>query len=107
MATGCYLVGAMTIKTVGIKKLKDNLSAYLKEARAGTVILITDRDRVIAELHEPIMDIHPHVHRTLISEWAREGKLVPPLNKKTACPASPLRLDRVISSHLLDQERGE
>ena len=41
------------LKTVGIKDLKNNLSAYLRDVRRGARVLVTDRDRVVAELHEP------------------------------------------------------
>jgi len=40
---------------VGVKELKNRLSAYLREVRGGTVILVTDRENVVAELREPTM----------------------------------------------------
>jgi antitoxin (DNA-binding transcriptional repressor) of toxin-antitoxin stability system len=43
------------VKTVGLKQLKKNLSTYLKEARSGVRILITDRNEWVAELREPDM----------------------------------------------------
>lgn len=97
----------MTIKTVGVKKLKDNLSSYLKEAVSGTVILITDRERVIAQLHEPVVDIRAYEEKSALSEWIREGKLFPPRAKKTECPVSFLRCRQGMSSDLLDGERAE
>ena len=42
-----------SLKTVGIKELKNNLSAYLREVRRGTRVLVSDRNSVVAELHEP------------------------------------------------------
>lgn len=36
---------------VGVKSLKNNLSAYLRRVRRGDLILVTDRDNVIAEIH--------------------------------------------------------
>ena len=41
------------MKSVGIKVLKDNLSKYLRMVRSGETILVTDRDEVIAEIHQP------------------------------------------------------
>jgi len=35
---------------VGVKELKARLSAYLREVRRGEVVLVTDRDEVVAEL---------------------------------------------------------
>lgn len=42
-----------TVKSVGVKMLKNNLSRYLELVRQGEIVLITDRDEVIAELRLP------------------------------------------------------
>src|SRR5258706_8670654 len=50
----CALPIFMTlIKTVGIKDLKNNLSAHLRDVRRGARILVSDRSTVVAELREP------------------------------------------------------
>ena len=41
------------MKTVGIRELKNRLSTYLREARAGRTVAITDRGHVVAELTPP------------------------------------------------------
>lgn len=41
------------MKTVGIKLLKNNLSRYLREVCAGETVWVTDREKVIAEIHRP------------------------------------------------------
>src|SRR6266852_7325423 len=38
------------MRTVGIRELKDHLSDYLRQARAGELIVITDRGEPVAEL---------------------------------------------------------
>jgi antitoxin (DNA-binding transcriptional repressor) of toxin-antitoxin stability system len=38
------------MKSVGIKQLKARLSEYVRLARGGEVVLVTDRDEVVAEL---------------------------------------------------------
>jgi len=38
------------MKAVGVKQLKARLSEYLRLVKTGEVILITDRDEVVAEL---------------------------------------------------------
>ncbi len=38
------------MKAVGIKHLKTHLSDYVRLAKAGETILVTDRDQVVAEL---------------------------------------------------------
>ena len=41
------------METVGIRELKNHLSAYVRKAEAGDVVLVTDRGRVVAELVPP------------------------------------------------------
>jgi antitoxin (DNA-binding transcriptional repressor) of toxin-antitoxin stability system len=38
------------MKVVGIRELKDKLSEYVRIARAGESVLVTDRGEVVAEL---------------------------------------------------------
>jgi len=41
------------MKAVGVKQLKARLSEYLRAVKAGEVVLVTDRDEVVAELRPP------------------------------------------------------
>jgi antitoxin (DNA-binding transcriptional repressor) of toxin-antitoxin stability system len=41
------------MRVVGVRELKARLSEYLREVRRGEVFLVTDRDRVVAELRQP------------------------------------------------------
>lgn len=45
-------------KKVGIRELRNRLSAYLREVRRGRRVLVTDRGRVFAELRPatPLVD---------------------------------------------------
>ncbi len=47
MTTGGY---SSIVKAVGIKVLKAKLSQYVRLAKAGETILVTERDEVVAEL---------------------------------------------------------
>lgn len=38
------------MKAIGVRELKAKLSSYLRDARAGEIILVTDRSQVIAQL---------------------------------------------------------
>jgi antitoxin (DNA-binding transcriptional repressor) of toxin-antitoxin stability system len=95
-------------KTVGIKELKNNLSAYLREVRRGTRVLVSDRNRVVAELHEPLAGyatdepLDPK-----LAEWIEAGIISPPAAGKTKMPASPVRLEQGSAARLLDADRGE
>ncbi|MGR3178325.1 MAG: hypothetical protein ACUZ8E_09755 [Candidatus Anammoxibacter sp.] len=95
------------IKTVGIKNLKDQLSAYLREVKAGDTVLVTDRGNVIAEIHEPTIDTITQKNRSIQEEWVHKNKLIPPMAKKKKCPFSPVKLKTGIAKNLLRQERGE
>lgn len=41
------------MKTVGVRELKNRLSEYLRQARSGDTVLVTDRGQVVAELTAP------------------------------------------------------
>jgi len=41
------------MKTVGIRQLKNRLSEYLRQVRAGETVLVTDRGQVVAEFSPP------------------------------------------------------
>jgi prevent-host-death family protein len=43
----------MLMRTVGLKALKNKLSEYVRAATAGETVLVTDRNRVVAELVPP------------------------------------------------------
>jgi hypothetical protein len=96
------------IKIVGIKDLKNNLSAHLRDVRRGARILVSDRNSVVAELHEPTTAyIAPESLDPIVAEWVREGVVVPPPGKKSPLPASPIRIADGTARRLLDQGRDE
>ena len=41
------------MRSVGIKTLNSKLSEYVRLAAAGETVLVTDRDRVVAEIGPP------------------------------------------------------
>jgi antitoxin (DNA-binding transcriptional repressor) of toxin-antitoxin stability system len=41
------------MRAVGIKQLKTRLSEYVRLARGGEIVLVSDRDEVVAELGPP------------------------------------------------------
>jgi len=41
------------MKTVGVRELKNRLSEYIRQARSGEGVLVTDRGQVVAELTPP------------------------------------------------------
>ena len=95
-------------KTVGIKDLKNNLSAWLRDVRRGTRLLVADRNVIVAEMHEPeTRHTTVPVTSSVMDEWIKEGRVVPPSAPKRALPRSPVKLKEGASRQLLDQDRGE
>jgi prevent-host-death family protein len=43
----------VNIRAVGLKTLKNKLSEYVRLAASGETVLVTDRDRVVAEIVPP------------------------------------------------------
>jgi antitoxin (DNA-binding transcriptional repressor) of toxin-antitoxin stability system len=94
------------VERVGIKNLKNNLSAYVRRARKGVRVLITDRDEVVAELGKPRSDITRGLH-PLLAEWIAAGQLTPATGRKRKLPASPVRLPAGTARRILDADRDE
>lgn len=65
------------MKAVGIKALKNELSRYVQMARQGEIILVLDRDEVVAELRRPQTATWPGADRweTTLAVLEAEGVL--------------------------------
>lgn len=66
------------MRAVGIKALKNKLSEYVRLAEGGEVVLVTDRDRVVAELRPPSPGRAESVGDALLADAVRKGWVVPP-----------------------------
>jgi len=84
------------MRAVGLKILKNRLSEYVRLAAGGETVLITDRDRVVAELIPPTAGRAELLHDAALAEAVREGWLTPPLVGGGSPPAggavTPLRV---------------
>lgn len=67
------------MRAVGVKVLKDKLSEYLRLVAAGETVLVTDRDRVVAELVPPNEGRAPLLSDVFLAEAVRSGLLTPPI----------------------------
>jgi antitoxin (DNA-binding transcriptional repressor) of toxin-antitoxin stability system len=67
------------MRSVGLKILKNKLSEYVRLAAGGETILITDRDRVVAEIVPPQPGRRPLLADAQLAEAVREGWLTPPV----------------------------
>ena len=67
------------MRSVGVKVLKNKLSEYVRLASTGETVLVTDRDRVVAELGPPRSGRAPVLADALLAEAVREGWFAAPL----------------------------
>jgi antitoxin (DNA-binding transcriptional repressor) of toxin-antitoxin stability system len=93
--------------TAGIRELKDKLSHYVRLARRGERVLITDRGEVVATLGPPEQDPHHDFPPGLV-ELARQGRarLGGP-NRSELYPKLRPALRDGEAPRLLDELRGE
>ncbi|MGH7714314.1 MAG: type II toxin-antitoxin system Phd/YefM family antitoxin [Gemmatimonadaceae bacterium] len=66
------------MRTVGLKVLKNRLSEYIRIVTGGETVLVTDRDRVVAELRPP-QGRGPLTSDAVLAEAMRNGWLSAPL----------------------------
>lgn len=82
------------MRSVGLKVLKNKLSEYVRIAAGGETVLVTDRDRVVAEIVPPRAGRSPLLADALLAEAVREGWLTPPTlvgGPPPRKPVAPLR----------------
>ncbi len=84
VATGSYFT---SMQSVGIKALKNNLSAYIKAVEAGETVLVTDRGKVVARLvPEKVVHDRPQTEEEILQQLEREGVLTRAKRRLTGPP---------------------
>ncbi|MGH2749487.1 MAG: type II toxin-antitoxin system Phd/YefM family antitoxin [Actinomycetota bacterium] len=82
------------MRIVGLKTLKNKLSEYVRMAAGGEVVLISDRDRIVAELTPPRETRGRAVPDAALADAVRKGVLtpsiLPPGAPPTTTPVAPL-----------------
>ncbi len=86
--------------TVGVAELRRNLSLYLRRVERGERLLVTDRNRPVAELGPPATS------GAALDRLIAEGRLSRPIRRGLP---EPLQLDGdpYALSRALDEIRGE
>jgi antitoxin (DNA-binding transcriptional repressor) of toxin-antitoxin stability system len=95
------------MRSVGLKTLKNKLSEYVRMASGGETVLVTDREKVVAELVPPREGRSPLLSDAMLADAVRSGWLVP------AClppgpppqPAGVAPLAHILSELTADRER--
>jgi antitoxin (DNA-binding transcriptional repressor) of toxin-antitoxin stability system len=96
------------MKAVGIKILKNKLSEYVRLAAAGETVLVTDRDRVVAQITAPDAATSPLLADAVLADAVRHGWLTPPVIHDPKPPPAPDRVT-ALSDLLTDlaEDRNE
>jgi prevent-host-death family protein len=94
------------MRTVGLKVLKNKLSEYVRAAAAGETVLVTDRNRVVAELVPP-RPIQPLSREEFRAKGIREGWLKPATDRGGKPPPrlAVATFDEIMRE--LDQDRED
>ncbi len=97
----------VSMRAVGLKVLKNKLSEYVRLAAGGETVLITDRDRVVAELVPPAQGRGQTVDDVALADLVRQGWLTPPLlGHSSDVPRRPvLRFGTLLEE--LDRDRTD
>ncbi len=95
------------MRSVGIKVLKNKLSEYVRLASRGEVVLVTDRDRVVAELGPVREGRAGRIEDAHLAEAVRQGWLTPPVLASTEPPprAPVAKLTELLRE--LDEDRQD
>ena len=95
------------MKAVGLRDLKNRLSEYIRQVRAGEGILVTDRGEVVAELGPPGQAVTDKTLPAALVALARKGQIRPGgQNDPAVYPALRRALRPGRAAELLDEERG-
>jgi antitoxin (DNA-binding transcriptional repressor) of toxin-antitoxin stability system len=95
------------MRAVGLKVLKNKLSEYVRLAAGGETVLVTDRDRVVAEIVPPRAGRGLDIGDALLAEAVRQGWITPPaLPDKVPPPRKPvMTFDQLMRE--LDRDRED
>jgi antitoxin (DNA-binding transcriptional repressor) of toxin-antitoxin stability system len=95
------------MRSVGIKVLKNKLSEYVRIAAGGETVLVTDRDRVVAQLVPPDRGREAYPDNPVLAQMVREGRLTPAPDRGKPLPPSPrgiMSLDKLMRQIESDRE---
>jgi antitoxin (DNA-binding transcriptional repressor) of toxin-antitoxin stability system len=96
------------MRAVGIKVLKNRLSEYVRLAASGESVLVTDRDRVVAQLGPPPPQRADSVPDVLLAQAVRQGLVTPaalPPGEPVSAPPPVMTLRQLLAE--LDESRAD
>ncbi len=95
------------MRAVGLKILKNKLSEYVRLVAGGETVLVTDRDRVVAEIVPPRGGRSPMLADAMLADAVRRGWITPPtLSDEAPPPRKPVvRFQELMSE--LERDRSD
>lgn len=94
------------MRSVGLKTLKNKLSEYVRLAASGETVLISDRDRVVAELVPPRETRGEALSDAILADAVRRGLVTPAVLPAGPPPASApvARLAEILAELAADRD---
>jgi antitoxin (DNA-binding transcriptional repressor) of toxin-antitoxin stability system len=74
------------MRAIALRDLQEKLGEYVHLAESGERVLITDRDRVVAELVPPREDRSPWSGDSPLADAIRRGWITPPISRNRPLP---------------------
>jgi antitoxin (DNA-binding transcriptional repressor) of toxin-antitoxin stability system len=88
------------MRSVGLRVLKNKLAEYVRLAASGETVLVTDRDRVVAELSPPRLGRAVALEDAQLAELVRRGLVVAPTLPRAVPPSLPVAPTDVLVAEL-------
>ena len=91
------------MRTVGLKTLKNKLSEYVRLVATGETVIVTDRNRVVAEIVPPRTGLTPFEQRGVREGWLRPVRIrggTPPPRK----PVKGMTFEQLMADLERDRE---
>jgi antitoxin (DNA-binding transcriptional repressor) of toxin-antitoxin stability system len=75
------------MRSLGLKTFKNKLSEYVRLASGGEMVLVTDRDRVLAEIGPSCPARSSMLSAAILLDAFRQGWMTPPISVGRGPPA--------------------
>ena len=85
---------------LGLKVLKNKLAEYVRLAAGGETVLVTDRDRVVAEISPPRSGRAETLADAQLAELVRRGYISHPTYAREVPASHPVATTEVILAEL-------
>lgn len=80
----------MIMRAVALKELEERVGEYVHLAEGGETVLVTDRDRVLAELVPPRRSVIPLASQAPLADAVQKGWIQPAASTVGVPPRVPV-----------------